>query len=321
MLETRNAILFTGLAGRISQEVAIIDQLIQKKKLILSPEQTFLAGINSGSLNICAINACFRKSNPINWENDYKKGFLKNLSNDSIYQKSDDNLWDHSHLKHTIEAMLWDMNIERLSDLDFNSFILTYSVEKEKTFWAGSHRNWHEDISVRDLILSSMAIPNIYTPKEIKGIDNLPTGLPLGAYIDAASHGNFKHFKKKLRKETKRNGKFEKLFVLSPMRENNTLLDTRKLYESAQVDHNLLTDYIFHISKAGFNKFLNKLQKANQNNNFAESIYVCIPEMDSNFDFFDYENQLQKHRKVYNWFEDHPDRLAIEINQYLVNYT
>lgn len=321
MIESRNALLFTGLGGRISQEVAIIDQLTQKKKLELSPEKTFLVGLNSGSVNICAINACFRKNNPADWENYYKKTFLKQLSNDSIYIQSDNNYWDHTPLKHTIEAMLWDMNIERLSDLDFNSYILTYSIESEKTYWAGSQQDWQEDISISNLILSSMAIPGIYKPEKVIGIDNLPTGLPSGQYIDSASHGNFKHFKKKLKKQVKKDGRFENLFVVSPMRENNTLLNVRKLFESSQLDHNLLTDYLFHISKAGFIKFLNKLQKVNQTHQFAKNIYVCIPEMASNFDFFDYENQLQKYRKVYNWIDENPDKLAIEINQYLVNYT
>ena len=58
------AILVTGAAARISQEVACIDKLIENKGLVINEDNTMLAGFSSGSLNLLAMNACFRNDNP-----------------------------------------------------------------------------------------------------------------------------------------------------------------------------------------------------------------------------------------------------------------
>ena len=55
----KTAVLLTGAAARISQEVAMLDQLRDKKGLVLSQDETLLTGFSSGSLNLAAINACF----------------------------------------------------------------------------------------------------------------------------------------------------------------------------------------------------------------------------------------------------------------------
>jgi len=58
------AVLITGAAARISQEVAMFDKLRDPKfrgdkALKVSQGDTLLAGFSSGSLNLAAINACF----------------------------------------------------------------------------------------------------------------------------------------------------------------------------------------------------------------------------------------------------------------------
>ncbi len=63
----KNLIMVTGAAARISQEVACIDKLRSEKGLRISQKDTMLAGFSSGSLNLLALNACFRDKAPLSW--------------------------------------------------------------------------------------------------------------------------------------------------------------------------------------------------------------------------------------------------------------
>ena len=81
-----NAVMVTGAAARISQEVACIDKLIQDG-LNINEDSTMLAGFSSGSLNLLALNACFRNDNPISWEVDYKQNTLWTLTDEKVYTK------------------------------------------------------------------------------------------------------------------------------------------------------------------------------------------------------------------------------------------
>ncbi len=56
----KTAVLLTGAAARISQEVAMLDKLMDPKGcgLKISQDDTLVAGFSSGSLNLAAINAC-----------------------------------------------------------------------------------------------------------------------------------------------------------------------------------------------------------------------------------------------------------------------
>ncbi len=83
----KQALFLTGAAARISQEVAIIDQLMAQKGLSITPEDTFLAGFSSGALNMTALNACFRKEKPLSWDQHYKKEILFRLTSEQVYQK------------------------------------------------------------------------------------------------------------------------------------------------------------------------------------------------------------------------------------------
>jgi hypothetical protein len=87
------AVLLTGAAARISQEVAILDQLMDWKEppvnglpLTLSQDDTLLAGFSSGSLNLAAINACFSTGSSLDWDTYYKQTVLFPLRNKDVYK-------------------------------------------------------------------------------------------------------------------------------------------------------------------------------------------------------------------------------------------
>jgi predicted esterase len=78
MTKFKKAIMLTGAAARISQEVALFDKLQERSAnpLQIDEQDTFLAGFSSGSLNLAALNACFRKDAPLGWKSYYQETIL-----------------------------------------------------------------------------------------------------------------------------------------------------------------------------------------------------------------------------------------------------
>ncbi len=80
------AVFLTGAAARISQEVAILDLLMERavNPLTLSPADTLITGFSSGGLNVSAINASvsngeFDKDKWVSW-----RDFLFDIKNENI---------------------------------------------------------------------------------------------------------------------------------------------------------------------------------------------------------------------------------------------
>ena len=134
-----NAVMVTGAAARISQEVACIDKLIQQG-LTLNEDSTMLAGFSSGSLNLLALNACFRNDNPISWEVDYKQNTLWTLTDEKVYTSNGVHipLFDTAPLRATLNTFLGKMGASTFGDLPFDSYVLTFSGSKLRTEWANT---------------------------------------------------------------------------------------------------------------------------------------------------------------------------------------
>lgn len=312
-----NAILLTGAAARISQEVAMIDLLRHEKGLLIDEDQTYLAGFSSGSLNLLAINACFRKNNPLSWDDYYKGDVLKNLTNDDVYIKTHPVHWDTRPLRKTIGAFLKTMGVRKVSDLVFQSNVLVFCVDKLKTIWVDCKKKKHNNVCLCDLLMSSTAIPVIFPAQRINGIDELPTGLPDSSFKDGGTGGTFKRAKKNMRKFTRKNGAFSELFLISPMREANGQNSIPCMYEAASNEFADMKDFLGNISMGGFIRFLEKLNKANNKKQIAEKIWVSIPELSKNFDILDFTGQIEKYEAVIDWGIKNPGKIAIELATYL----
>lgn len=318
MRKLSTAILLTGTAARLSQEVAIIDQLRLTKGLVINENQTFLAGFSSGSLNLLAINACFRTVNPLSWDDYYKDEILEQLTNSQIYVKTHPYYWDTLPLRYTVKMFLKAMDCKKLSDLPFNSTVLAFCLDKLKTYWVDSSDTKKELVSLCDLMMASTAFPYVFPSQRINGVDEKSTNLPESAYIDGGTGGVFKYFKKNLKNVVKTNGVFDKIYIVSPMREAEGSIS------QLPADFLLLGDelkeimhYLEKISMKGFLKFLKKLEKANRKKKIANSIFVCIPKLEKNFDILDFSDQMTKYEVVEKWALQYPDELAIELTDYL----
>lgn len=322
MKNLTNAILLTGAAARISQEVALIDSLVNQKGLTIDEDSTYLAGFSSGALNLMAINACFRKENPLSWDDFYKDEILNELTNDDVYIKTHPIHWDTLPLRKTIKMFLKNARVKKLSDLPFHTNIIAFNIDKMKTYWAESSKFKNSNIDLCDLLMASTAIPVLFPPQRINSVNELTTGLPGGIYSDGGTGGTFKRFKRNLKKVVKSNSVFEDLHIISPMRETDEIIynSLHKLNFEHENDTQMFNDYFGNLSMHGFIKFLRKLQKANNQTKLANNIYVSMPNMKNNTDILDFSGQMDKYEAVSSWCSSNPEDVAINLDRFLERF-
>lgn len=318
----KTAVLLTGAAARISQEVAMFDQLQRRKGLTVSPDDTLLAGFSSGSLNLAALNACFAKGSSLNWDTYYKQQVLFPLRNHDVY-KIKRLPFDTSPLRATISKFVKNMGCSKVGDLAFNSYIITCSVNEFTTLWANSQVEEQKFIDIVDAFMASTAIPVLFPSQEIHCLPGHDTDFPDGKYVDGGTKGTFDEFDKYIGEYVRQNEQFDNMYIISPMREKSE--EEHKELISLASDNSVkdtlfskLIEHLKNISMITFLKFLQKLQDWQYKGlPMAKNIYVCIPEMDKNFFILNFDNQKKQYDKVFSWVESNPDKLAIPLDQFL----
>ncbi|HCT29795.1 MAG TPA: hypothetical protein DIW31_03455 [Bacteroidales bacterium] len=318
----KTAILLTGAAARISQEVALFDQLRAQKSLTVSPDDTLLVGFSSGSLNLAAINACFTKGSKLDWDKYYKQTVLFPLKNSDVY-KIDGIPFDTTPLRNTIQKFVDTMGCKNVGDLGFHSYIITFSWRELKTLWACSRVEGQQYINLTDMFMSSTAIPVAFPWQEIHCETGHTMDFPKGHFADGGTHGTFDNFDEYLGKYVKTNGQFENMYIISPMREKSEdgheeAVSIVKNNTSSADDISKFIDHLKHISMNGFLDFLQKLNSWNYKGSaIAKNIYISIPEMASNFPIIDFDQEEKQYNAVTDWVSQNPEKLAIPIDQFL----
>lgn len=314
----KTAVLLTSSGGNLSQEVAIIDQLIKNGKLDLNENSTFLAASGSGAINLVAVNACFRKDNPIPWDRYYKDTFIRTITDEDTFIKVDPIHWITLPQRKKINELLKESGFSKISDLPFDSAILTTSVEETKSNWLKSYAKKAKEITLSDILMASSAIPVLFPTQQLNSYPDALSTPFSGAHFEGSMPGLFHKFKKQLRKITLEHGPFEQLFIISPQRSYNyTPTISHDLSQMIPQEKYQFNQFLNHISIHGFLTFLIKLQKANSKNNLAKTITVSIPETEQFFCPLDYSNQAYKYALVQKWMEENPDRIAVDISSYI----
>jgi hypothetical protein len=317
----KTAVLLTGAAARISQEVAMFDLLQAKKGLTVSQDDTLVAGFSSGSLNLAAINACFSTGSNLDWETYYKQGVLFPLRNDNVY-KVKLLPFDTDPLRKTIQTFVDKMKCKYVGDLPFYSEILTFSYRRLKTLWACS-RGTGQYLNITDMFMASTAIPILFPWQKIGCKFGHWMDFPGGHFADGGTGGTFKQFDGSIGEYVRKNGQFENMYIISPMREKSEseheeILNIVKGNNTKGEDIESFIEHLKKISMIGFLKFLEELYKWNYNGMaMAKNIYISIPEMDKNYPIINFDFQKEQYDAVTAWVNSNPDKLAIPIDLFI----
>lgn len=324
----KNALLLTGAAARISQEVAIIDKLIEQKGLEIKPKSTMLAGFSSGALNIGAINACFRTENPLDWNGYFKEEVLFPVTTESIYYRENFIPFNTSPLRELLGDFLKEANIKTLSDCAFKSFVLAFSYRRLATVWVSNMFNRHQKIEMLDLLMATSAIPLIFPDQTIKNHEKGMQRYTRGSFADGGSGGSFRRFEYYLKRYLKQNGRFEKVYIVSPMRdvaeddyeEMNKITRARDLLSLDLKNMKVLRFFTAMVSQNGFDLFIKRFDRWARKKDIADEIFVCIPQMDKNFPFLEFGKQVEQYRAVTEWIEKNPEKLAVPLSEYVKKF-
>lgn len=317
MSHTKSALMLTGSGGTLSQEVAIIDQLIQKNKIEINQKHTMLFASGTSTINAVAINACFCKNSSCSWENYYKNIFLETLSDDEIYMKVHPVQWSTHAMRNKLKMLLDKAGFNAISELPFLTSLLISSSSRTKTTWMKSRSAKHENGDLCDILMASSAIPVLFPPQVINSIQDLPLQIKEGTYQDGNSNGIFFNFRKQLKKIISTHHKIDELFIISPQRTiDPASIIAQKFSGMTMEEQETFGDFLNHISLNGFLAFLLELQVANKNNKIAGKIYVTIPETLEHYPLLDFNNQGIKYQTIYNWFDQNPDKLAVELETF-----
>ncbi len=331
--------MLTGAAARISQEVALFDKLREPRyqNLTLSEDDTLLCGFSSGSLNLAAINACFRKKDPCSWDNYYKESVLFPLTSSQVFNAFPIlhlPIYSTHPLRDTLEDFLRNTQMTYTRDLLFQSYILTMAdrtrdersdQKKWETLWACSRNPMQENLYLADLLMSSTAIPVAFPSQEIYGKPGSTTDFPTRKFYDGGTGGTFARFEDYLGSLILQNGPLDELYIISPMREKSEEeihLEFNHLFSGLEaLEIKQFKDFLSSISMKTFMKFLVALQQWGQQHfPMAKHCYVCIPEMESNFKILDFDNEKPQYQAVCKWVDQHPDRLAIPLDQFIKSH-
>ncbi|MCR9171587.1 MAG: hypothetical protein NXI10_03785 [bacterium] len=337
-------VMITGAAARISQEVAILDYLMTpdptsgKQRLVINKDTTQLIGFSSGSLNLLALNLCFRYFDGSNtpagqeslkiWNEIYKERVLWGLKDADVFDKRkllEGSILDTTPLRATINNFIHSIMTNEqegsvlFGDLAFHSSILTYSKDEKTTVWAVNDTGGQQSLFLTDLLMGSTAIPVVFPHQKINqsGDETSRNGFPEGKFEDGGTKGQFVNFESHLVGK-----KYQDLFVISPMREAGTELEEKiteelkklKLFEAAK---NEIGKLLATLNYNAFHTFLEKLSVANADNSIAENVYVCIPRLAENYGFLDFNDEQAQYNSVATWITENPDKMAVPLATYL----
>lgn len=324
----KNILLLTGAAARISQEVAILDKLIEYEGLEINSDDTMLAGFSSGALNIGAINACFRKNNPLSWDKYYKKELLFGIKTSSVFVRKKRIPFNTAPLRKTIKEFLAKAQIKSVNDFSFESFILAFSYRRLSTLWVSNLFNRHQNINMVDLMMATTAIPFLFSEQAIRTIDDKKRRFVKGRFADGGTNGSFKRFEYYLKKYCKQHDAINKIYIISPMREVsrddfnelNKLINLTDLFTIDSKNFKLLRFFLDMISQNGFDTFIKRFHKWTEKQKIANEIYVCIPQMEKNFPILKFGKQEKQYNAVCKWAEEYPEQLAIPLSEYVKRF-
>ncbi|HLN20660.1 MAG TPA: patatin-like phospholipase family protein [Bacteroidales bacterium] len=170
------AIIMTGAAARITQQVALLEELYNRGVL---KDVVFISGVSSGALNAVMLNAIL--SGKLTWQ-EYKD-ILFNIRNSDIYLSGEGKLPVNTGpsrklLTEVVEGKLGYRTIGDLpimTEISFSNF--SGLKTRQRVFRMCSRKiNSESDTTLNlvDILMASTAIPVVFPPARIGNVSTIP---------------------------------------------------------------------------------------------------------------------------------------------------
>lgn len=297
------AVIITGAAARIPQEAALLEELDRRGLL---KDLVFISGASSGALNSVVLNGIL--SHKLSWK-DYKK-LLSNLKTDNIFVQQGKHLPVNTSPARNLYKKVAEekLGYHSIGDLPFTTSISITHLEdaflKKTSFRMCSRKiNTETDttLSLVDIMMASSAFPIVFPSVKIKNA----TTIPDIEYVDGGVGEDHVPFRALLEFEKHRGKGVEKVFIIS--RKSDNVPELSEELQGLGINDKGLFDRLGISFDAFLRKgFINQLHAYSEvAPELITRSYVWIPELDTNYLLFNFDNLKEQYDLTSQWAKNH----------------
>lgn len=306
------AVVITGAAARIAQEVALLEKLQQSGWL---SDVCFISGTSSGALNTVMLNSILE--NKFSWQRYH--AILFNLRNENIFLKYDRTLpVDIAPLQGLLKKVINDsLGYHNLGDLPYHSSISISDFDLvppfSKTYQLSNIKINDEsnpDFNLVEVLLASSAIPILFPAVRFRE----PFGLPNSTFVDGGVSDDHIPYEAVLQLEKYRGFGVDTLIIVSRKSDTGTGV-SNEVQDFGTIDSRIfykLNHWIDNAAQKGFIKSMKRLQQNYPE--LAACTFVYIPDFEENFALLDFSDLKKQYEVTYKWAASHP---PVPLNVYL----
>ena len=306
------AVVITGAASRIAQEVALLEQL---QKTGWLNNVCFISGTSSGALNTVMLNAILE--NKFSWERYHS--ILFGLNNDDIFIRNGRalpaNNIPYSNL--LMKIVNDSLGYNRIGDLPIPSSISISDIAAlpphSKTYRLSNlkiNNESHSAYKLVEALIASTAIPVIFPPARFSE----SFGLPNTSFVDGGLGDDHLPYTAVLQYEEYRNFGVDTLIIVS--RKSDTEPDlTNELQNFGNNDSRFTVKINLRIENMAKNGFIRSMKKLQHDfPELAARTYVYIPDFPDNFPLLDFNDLKGQYQLTADWVVTHK---PVHLDQYL----
>jgi predicted acylesterase/phospholipase RssA len=297
------ALIITGAAAKISQEIALLEHLFATGML---DSIVFISGASSGALNAVVLNAILQKK--YSW--DSYNNLLFNLCNDSIFIRTSNKLpLDTSPLRKMIQRIVVDsLGYKTLADLPYPTSISVvnskFVTTTGRTYRLSNYRiNAESDptLGIVDVLMASTSYPFAFPPAYIQNVKTIPY-VP---YIDGGVADDHVPYKALVDFEKYTNVDIDKVIIIS--RKRDIVQKIGDEAEAIGIDRFQFFDRLGVSPEAiSYNGFLKRLKDFEKESPvLAEKTYVYMPDFENEFLMFDFSTLREQYELTHQWALTH----------------
>ena len=291
------AVIMTGAAARITQQVALLEELHNRDLL---DDLVFISGVSAGAINAVALNAIVEQK--ITWK-DYKD-LLFGIENHDIFNLSKNKKLpvDTEPIRKLLQEFVEDrLGYHSIGDLPLMteiSFTRRQPWIKKDVYRMCSRKiNEESDttLSLVDILMASTAIPIAFPPQRVEDVITIPDR----QYIDGGAGIDYVPFQALLDFQKFREKSVKRVYIISRKTEIGSVSEELEVIgiESRALDR--FGNSFDHLMKK---HLINRLTAfAKEAPEMILKSYVWIPDFDQDFLLFNFNNLEEQYTITKSW--------------------
>jgi predicted acylesterase/phospholipase RssA len=294
------AIIMTGAAARIPQQVALLEELYNRG---LMKDVVFISGVSAGALNAVVLNGIL--SGEMTW--DEYKNILFSLKNSDVFipQEGKKLPVDTEPIRNLLKRIVDDdLGYHTIGDLPIMTEI-SFASPRDHTLKRNVYRmcsrkiNSETDTTLNliDIMMASSAVPFAFPPVRISNVKTIPDV----EYIDGGVGSDYVPFKALLEFQAFRGERVNKVFIISrkiaSLAEISEELNLLGVENKGRLDKVMPSfDYLIR------RHMMNRLEAfAKEAPELIYSSFVWIPDFEQDYLMFNFSNLEEQYVITREW--------------------